>query len=70
MGGLDAGTVYLTAHGRKPMALALSALFADASFEGPPVDKRVVRCHPRPCSTSFHQTSSSALVGGRSTSPR
>lgn len=34
VGGLDAGTVYLTAHGRKPMALTLSALFADATFEG------------------------------------
>ena len=34
VGGLDAGTVYLTAQGRKPMAVTLSALFADATFEG------------------------------------
>lgn len=35
VGGLDAGTVYLTAQGRKPLALTLTALFADATFEGP-----------------------------------
>lgn len=35
VGGLDAGTVYLTAQGRKPLALTLSALFVDATFEGP-----------------------------------
>jgi putative transposase len=34
VGGLDAGTAYLTAPGRKPMAVALSALFADPAFEG------------------------------------
>ena len=35
VGGLDAGTVYLTAASRKPMAVSLSALFADPAFEGP-----------------------------------
>lgn len=35
VGGLDAGTVYLVAQGRKPMAVALSALFADPTFDGP-----------------------------------
>ena len=34
VGGLDAGTVYLTAQGRKPMALTLNALFADPTFGG------------------------------------
>lgn len=36
VGGLDAGTVYLTAQGRKPMALTLNALFADPTFDGQP----------------------------------
>jgi putative transposase len=34
VGGLDAGTVYLSAQGRRPLAVTLSTLFADPTFDG------------------------------------